>query len=100
MMTRIKRIAQQRRGQGARADCAVSQDASSITNTDVWLIMNADNTRRANAQTLAELKTAQGKTPEYLYYFNWRSPVHDGQMKSYHTLDIPFASTTSTSRDR
>ena len=53
--------------------------------------MNADNTRRANAQLLSELKTAQGKAPAYLYYFNWRSPVHKGQMKSYHTLDIPFA---------
>ena len=61
-----------------------------ITNTDVWLIMNADNTRRANAQTLGELKSAQGKAPSYLYYFTWRSPVHNGQMKSYHTLDIPF----------
>jgi para-nitrobenzyl esterase len=52
--------------------------------------MNADNTRRANAQTLGELKSAQGKAPSFLYYFNWRSPVHNGQMKSYHTLDIPF----------
>jgi para-nitrobenzyl esterase len=62
-----------------------------ITNTDVWLIMNADNTRRANAQQLAELKVAQGKAADYLYYFTWRSPVHKGQMKSFHTLDIPFA---------
>ena len=53
--------------------------------------MNSDNTRRANAQLLGELKSAQGKAPAYLYYFAWRSPVHKGQMKSYHTLDIPFA---------
>jgi para-nitrobenzyl esterase len=53
--------------------------------------MNADNTRRANAQLLCELKTAQGKASAYLYFFNWRSPVHRGQMKAYHTLDIPFA---------
>jgi para-nitrobenzyl esterase len=62
-----------------------------ISNTDVWLIMNADNTRRANVQTLGELKFAQGKAPTYAYYFAWRSPVHKGQMKAYHTLDIPFA---------
>jgi para-nitrobenzyl esterase len=37
------------------------------------------------------LKAAQGKAPAYLYFFNWRSPVHNGQMKAYHTLDIPFA---------
>jgi para-nitrobenzyl esterase len=62
-----------------------------ITTTDVWLIMNADNSRRANAQTLGELKFAQGKAASYLYYFNWRSPVHHGQIKSFHTLDIPFS---------
>jgi para-nitrobenzyl esterase len=56
----------------------------------VWLIMNADNTRRANVQTLGELKFAQGRAPAYAYYFAWRSPVHKGQMKAYHTLDIPF----------
>ena len=61
-----------------------------ISNTDVWLIMNSDNTRRANAQQLAELKVAQGKAADYQYYFTWRSPVHKGQMKSFHTLDIPF----------
>jgi para-nitrobenzyl esterase len=57
----------------------------------VWLIMNTDNTRRANAQSLGELKVAQGRAASYLYYFKWRSPVHKGQMKSFHTLEIPFA---------
>jgi para-nitrobenzyl esterase len=108
MMTRVKRI--------ARDDDATARDLVAlyrkthpgISTTDVWLIMNADNTRRANAQTLAELKTAQGKASSYLYYFNWRSPVHKGQMKAYHTLDIPFvlynidiaASMTGAGQDR
>ena len=34
-----------------------------ISNTDVWLVMNADNTRRANAQQLAELKVLRAKLP-------------------------------------
>ena len=91
MLTRVRRI--------TRNDDAKTKDLvvlyrkthPGISNTDVWLIMNSDNTRRANAQLLNELKTAQGKAPAYLYYFSWRSPVHKGQMKSYHTLDIPFA---------
>ena len=91
MLTRVKRIV---RNDEARARDMVAlyrKTHPGISNTDVWLIMNADNTRRANAQLLNELKAAQGKAPSYLYYFSWRSPVHNGQMKSYHTLDIPFA---------
>jgi hypothetical protein len=30
-----------------------------------WLIMNAGNTRPANAQTLGELKSAQGRAPSF-----------------------------------
>ncbi|MBI4266569.1 MAG: carboxylesterase/lipase family protein [Acidobacteria bacterium] len=91
MMTRVTRIA---RGDEAAARSLVAlyrKTHPGITNTDVWLVMNSDNARRANAQTLAELKTVQGRAPAYLYFFNWRSPVHDGRMKAYHTLDIPFA---------
>jgi len=91
MLTRVSRIV---RGDQAKARELVAlyrKTHQGISNTDVWLIMNADNTRRANAQLLSELKTAQGKAPAYLYFFNWRSPVHKGQMKAYHTLDIPFA---------
>jgi para-nitrobenzyl esterase len=50
--------------------------------------MDADNTFRANEQPLSKLKAAQGKTPSYLYYFAWRFPVRNGQMKA---ADIPFA---------
>jgi para-nitrobenzyl esterase len=43
-----------------------------------------------------------------MYYFTWRSPVHDGKLKAFHTLDIPFAlgnvdegkSMTGTGQDR
>jgi para-nitrobenzyl esterase len=91
MMTRVRRITRNDEAQAKSLVALYRKTHPGITNTDVWLIMNADNTRRANAQTLAELKFAQGQAPDYLYYFNWRSPVHKGQMKSFHTLDIPFA---------
>ncbi len=90
MFTRVKRIARNDDGKARNLVALYRKTHPGITNTDVWLIMNADNTRRANAQTLAELKVAQGKAANYQYYFDWRSPVHHGQMKSYHTLDIPF----------
>jgi para-nitrobenzyl esterase len=90
MMTRVRRITRNDDAKAHELVALYRKTHPGITNTDVWLIMNSDNTRRANAQLLAELKQAQGRAAAYLYYFTWRSPVHLGQMKSYHTLDIPF----------
>jgi para-nitrobenzyl esterase len=90
MLTRVRRIARNEDAKARELIALYRKTHPGITNTDVWLIMNSDNTRRANAQTLGELKAAQRKAPAYLYYFTWRSPVHKHQMKSYHTLDIPF----------
>ena len=91
MLTRVRRIARNDDQRVRDLVALYRKRHPGISNTDVWLIMNADNTRRANAQLLGELKTAQRSAPAYLYFFNWRSPVHKGQMKAYHTLDIPFA---------
>jgi para-nitrobenzyl esterase len=91
MLTRVRRIVRNDEAKARDLVALYRQTHHGISNADVWLIMNADNTRRANAQLLGDLKAAQGKAAAYLYYFNWRSPVHKGQMKSYHTLDIPFA---------
>ena len=91
MMTRVRRIVRNDDTKARELVALYRKTHPGISTTDVYLIMNADNTRRANAQLLCELKTAQAKAPAYLYFFNWRSPVHNGQMKAYHTLDIPFA---------
>jgi para-nitrobenzyl esterase len=91
MMTRVRRIVRNDETKARELVALYRRTHPGISTTDVYLIMNADNTRRANAQLLCELKAAQGKAPAYLYFFNWRSPVHKGQMKAYHTLDIPFA---------
>jgi para-nitrobenzyl esterase len=91
MLTRIKRSVRTTDAKVKELVALYRRVHPGITNTDVYLTIDADNSRRANAQTLGELKSAQGKASSYLYYFNWRSPVHKGQMKAYHTLDIPFA---------
>lgn len=49
----------------------------------------ASDNFRAGVITEAERKTAQ-KAPVYMYYFTWRSPVREGKLKSFHTLEIPF----------
>lgn len=59
-------------------------------NTDLYLALASDATFRAGVVTEAERKAAQGKGPVYQYYFTWRSPVRDGKLRSFHTIEIPF----------
>ena len=78
-----------------------------VSNIDVALILESDMRFRPGVVTEAELKSAQ-KAPVYMYYFTWRSPVHDGKLKTFHTLEIPFVtdnvdngtSMTGTGQDR
>jgi para-nitrobenzyl esterase len=60
------------------------------SNTDLFLIIASDVTFRAGVVTEAERKAAQAKAPVYHYLFAWRSPVRDGKLRSFHTLEIPF----------
>jgi len=60
------------------------------SNTDLFLIIASDATFRAGVVTEAERKAAQGGAPVYQYYFTWRSPVREGKLRSFHTLEIPF----------
>jgi para-nitrobenzyl esterase len=61
-----------------------------VSNVDIHLILASDNTVRSGMLTIAERKAEAKQAPVYMYYFTWRSPVHDGKLKAYHTLDIPF----------
>ena len=61
-----------------------------IENIDVALIVESDARFRQGVLKEAVLKSEQS-APVYMYYFTWRSPVHEGKLKSMHTLDIPFA---------
>jgi para-nitrobenzyl esterase len=91
MLTKVRAIVGKDDAKARQVVALYRMTHAGISNTDVWLTMSADNAYRANAQLLNELKTVQGKAPSYLYYFAWRSPVHKGQMKAFHGLDIPFA---------
>jgi para-nitrobenzyl esterase len=76
------------------------------TNVELSQVIASDNFR-AGVITEAERKAAQ-KASVYMYYFTWRSPVHDGKLKAFHTLEIPFVlnnvdegkSMTGTGQDR
>jgi para-nitrobenzyl esterase len=76
------------------------------SNVELQQVIASDNFR-AGVITEAERKAAQ-KAPVYMYYFTWRSPVRDGKLKAFHTLEIPFVlenvdeakSMTGTGSDR
>ena len=78
-----------------------------VSSIDVALIAESDSRFRAGVLAEAELKAAQA-APMYMYYFTWRTPVHEGKLKSLHTLEIPFAfanvdngpTMTGTGKDR
>jgi len=62
------------------------------SNLDIYLILSSDASNfRVGTDTQAERKAAQGRAPVYKYYFQWYSPVRGGQLRSMHTMDIPFA---------
>ncbi len=59
-------------------------------NTDLYLIMASDATFRPGVLLEAERKAEQTQSAVYQYYFTWRSPVREGKLRTYHTLEIPF----------
>ena len=76
------------------------------TNLEISQIVASDNFTAA-VMTEAERKAVQ-KAPVYMYYFTWKSPVREGKLQSFHTLEIPFVlenvdeakSMTGTGQDR
>jgi para-nitrobenzyl esterase len=60
----------------------------SVSNIELSQIIASDGFR-AGVITETERKSAQ-KAPVYSYYFTWKSPVRDGKLKAFHTLEIPF----------
>jgi para-nitrobenzyl esterase len=83
------------------------QGRPGVSNIDAALILESDTRFRVAVVDQAERKAVQ-PAPVYMYYFTWRTPVHDGKLKSLHTLEIPFVtanvdgaqSMTGTGKDR
>jgi para-nitrobenzyl esterase len=62
---------------------ATNGDLSAIIATDVSAFATGPATE-------AERQAALRKAPVFKYYFSWFSPIHDGKLRSFHTLEIPF----------
>ncbi|MDT8399315.1 MAG: carboxylesterase family protein [Pseudomonadales bacterium] len=84
------RLANNDAGEGRKLLALYQRLHPGTRNQMLWLRAESDDTRRWSAQALCRLKHEQGSAPSYLYFFDWQSPVHNGRMGSYHTLDIPF----------
>lgn len=82
--------------------------APKATNTKIYLRLASDNWMWGNVLKEGGRKAALGKAPVYMYYFDWMSPVRDGKLGAFHTLEIPFVfenvgigkSMTGTGQDR
>jgi para-nitrobenzyl esterase len=91
--TRVKQAARCDDAQANKLIEVYRKGRSGISNIDLYLILASDTSFRAGVRTEADRKAAQaaqGNAPVYMYYFTWRSPVRDGKLKAFHTLEIPF----------
>jgi para-nitrobenzyl esterase len=71
-----------------RVIAAYKKGRPGLTNLDYNLVISSDNFR-SPVLTEGDRKAAQ-KAPVYMYYFTWQSPVRQGKLKAFHTLEIPF----------
>ena len=60
------------------------------TPSELVIYIFSDYKYRQNDIKAAERKAAQGGAPAYMYLFTWRTPVLNGNLKTPHTLCIPF----------
>jgi para-nitrobenzyl esterase len=61
------------------------------TNLDIYLILASDVSNfRTDTDIQAERRAALNAAPVYKYYFDWYSPVAGGNLRSMHTMEIPF----------
>jgi para-nitrobenzyl esterase len=61
-----------------------------IGNVQLYQILASDGGFREGVLEVAERKADAKQAPVYMYYFTWKSPVRDGKLRSFHTLEIPF----------
>jgi len=54
---------------------------------EIWELISTPRTQYIER---AERKAALNTAPVYLYWFCWRSPVLDGRLRAFHSLEIPF----------
>lgn len=88
LQTRIKSLL----GSGSEAMISLYKKHNpNASPTDIFFLIESDYRYGATSMKIAERRAALAKGPVYLYYFAWESPVQDGQLKSPHNIEWPFA---------
>ena len=87
---KVKETVQADDAKADRLIAAYRKGRPGISDTDLFLILASDATFRRGVLTEAERKAAAMKAPVYMYYFTWRTPVREGKLRTFHTLEIPF----------
>jgi para-nitrobenzyl esterase len=57
---------------------------------DLHILIATDHPRGTYARELARRKAAQGGAPAFLYRFDWETPEGGGDLRSPHTVEVPF----------
>jgi para-nitrobenzyl esterase len=88
MRTRIQQLL----GRHADEALRVYQKANpGATASDIYFLIASDYRYNGPVMKIAERRAALGKSPVYLYYWRWETPVDGGRLKAPHTIEIPFA---------
>jgi para-nitrobenzyl esterase len=89
--SRVKQTLRVDDQQAAKLIALYRKNQPNRENIDLFLRMATDASNfRAGVETLLERKVTAGKAPVYAYRFEWYSPVRQGKLRSFHTLEIPF----------
>jgi para-nitrobenzyl esterase len=56
----------------------------------IFTRIHSDHMYRRSVTRAAELKSAHGGAPAYVYHMTWKTPVLDGVLGTPHTLCLPF----------
>jgi para-nitrobenzyl esterase len=57
---------------------------------DLWILIATEHPRGAYSRELAKRKADQRSAAAFAYRFDWETPEGGGQMRSPHTIEIPF----------
>jgi para-nitrobenzyl esterase len=88
---RIKRALQSDDASTAEVIALYRRNRPKATNLDLAMIITSDNqATRISQYTIAERKSALGRAPVYMYFFQWNSPVRDGHIRAMHSIELPF----------
>ncbi len=90
LMTHVKQYVGAGDADAARLIAVYRNADPNADNLHVYHLLASDFWMRINVITYAERKAALRRAPAYMYYFDWRTPVRAGKLKTPHTLDIPF----------